>query len=106
MIGEMAPKTLGQAIRSAIEMRGYTMRDFAKLLGVHKMSVYNWAKGRCVPDTLVFRRICLLLEVRPNDLLSFDNSCTECRLFRDAAKFSKAVDLQYALTSLKRKKGS
>lgn len=46
----MTQRELGKKVRDARELRGYTQRELAKMIGVSAGTVAAWEQGIHVPD--------------------------------------------------------
>ena len=53
----MTKRQIGKKIRDAREMRGYTQRDLAKMIGVSAGTVAAWEQGLHAPDLMKLANI-------------------------------------------------
>ena len=57
-------------LKAARLRAGYAhAKDFADALGVEAPTYRYWERGQAQPDLTTLSRICVLLDVEPNDLL-------------------------------------
>lgn len=55
-------------LAARIRRHGMTQVEFARVLGVHPVTVCNWVRGRRVPRDRHVPRLCRVLGCRPRDL--------------------------------------
>lgn len=62
--------TFAERLKEARIRAGYAhAKDFADALGVEAPTYRYWERGQAQPDITTLSRICLILNVEPNDLL-------------------------------------
>jgi len=61
---------LSERLKTARVSAGYEhAKDFADALGVEAPTYRYWERGQAQPDLTTLTRICILLNIEPNDLL-------------------------------------
>lgn len=61
---------LGCRIRRARHERGWSLDRLAAATGVSKVSVWAWEKGRSRPRAKLLKRVCEVLDIPPQELLT------------------------------------
>lgn len=61
---------LGERLKDAREMKKYTQKQLAELVGAKHNSISNWEKGKNRPSTFMIERLCRTLEITPSYLIS------------------------------------
>ena len=59
----MNSSEIGELISKARKEAGYTQKSLASLLFVSDKAVSKWERGICMPDSSLFNRISLLLDI-------------------------------------------
>ena len=72
MSKELYRKSVGQRIRSIRLERGETMEEFGKYFNTSKVTVFNWEKGRNLPNKQNLKIIAYLGNISVRDLLYSD----------------------------------
>jgi transcriptional regulator with XRE-family HTH domain len=63
-------KTFGQKLKAARKKAGYrSAKAFADAIGVEDPRYRTWERGAVSPPLHMLTRMCVLLDVEPNDLL-------------------------------------
>lgn len=63
-------QAFSEKLKSARVSAGYEhAKDFADALGVEAPTYRYWERGQAQPDLTTLARICMLLDIEPNDLL-------------------------------------
>lgn len=65
---------MGARIRSGRRSLGLTQKQFAKCAAMHYVEVARLEKGRHWPRRDTLLKLCVVLGVTPNDLLSYDKT--------------------------------
>lgn len=65
--------TLGEKIKSARKMKGFTQQKLAEMVNVKHNSVCDWEKGKSKPDPDMLELLCGALEVTPTWLVGNKN---------------------------------
>lgn len=65
---------------------GLTQEELAKKLGKTKNVISNWERGENRPDAETIAKICAILKVTPNEMLSWDE------IEKEEAELSKEKD--------------
>lgn len=60
---------IGKRIKSARELRGYSQKKFAQMIGAKNTTVSNWENGITRPDADTLAVICKVLDVSADSLL-------------------------------------
>jgi len=53
------------------EFKGFTQQDLADSLGIHKMTVSKYERGKAQPNLDHMIKICISLDTTPNELLGY-----------------------------------
>ena len=69
-------KELNRNIKNFRDFRGMTQEDLASHVGKTKNVISNWERGDNNPDVDSVERICLALDVTPNEIFGWDK-CKE-----------------------------
>ena len=72
MTDELFKTLLTMRLREAAKDAGLSYSDVARYTGICKTSVYNYFKGKRIPDLISLFKICEVLMINPRDLIDFD----------------------------------
>lgn len=61
--------TLGEKIKSARKLKGFTQRELADMVNAKHNSVSDWENGKSKPDPDTIELLCGVLEVTPTYLV-------------------------------------
>ncbi|QRN86000.1 helix-turn-helix transcriptional regulator [Clostridia bacterium] len=64
--------SIGENIRTARKRKGLNQKELADKLGRTKNVISNWERGDNQPDVEMIARLCSILDVTPNWLLSWN----------------------------------
>lgn len=62
-------KHLGSVVRTRRVQKGWTQKDLANVLGVHRPYISRWETGRSMPTIDALKRLCEVLELSAEELL-------------------------------------
>lgn len=66
----MNQEKIGKFIATSRKMKNMTQKELAEKLGVTDRAISNWENGKNMPDLVLFKDLCNILEITINDLLS------------------------------------
>lgn len=92
---------IGSRIRKYREEKGFSQKEFSKLIGVSNSRVSNWEQGINRPDADILADICRVLAVSPSELLDVhlpsdelnDHERKVINAYRAKEKLQYAVDV-------------
>ena len=61
--------TIGEAIRTARESRGFTITKLSEKSGVHYETIWNWEKDKVIPSVFLLSCIADVLEISLDELV-------------------------------------
>ena len=77
IVGAYSMDALPRNLRDVMHERDITSTEFAKMLGVTRMSVYNWRAGRTDPTLIRLFKIAEVLETNIGRLLNSQRQIKE-----------------------------
>lgn len=66
----MNQEKIGKFIATSRKVKNMTQKELAEKLGVTDRAISNWENGKNMPDLVLFKDLCSILEITINDLLS------------------------------------
>lgn len=66
----MNQEKIGQFIQTQRKLKNQTQKELADLLGVSDKTVSKWENGNSMPDIAIVMKLCEILEISVNELLS------------------------------------
>lgn len=73
----MNQSKIGKFILERRKVKKLTQSELAEKLGVTDKSISNWENGRNMPDLVLFKPLCEILEISINDLISGEKVAKE-----------------------------
>lgn len=73
----MNQSKIGKFILECRKVKKLTQSELAEKLGVTDKSISNWENGRNMPDLVLFKPLCEILEISINDLISGEKVAKE-----------------------------
>lgn len=87
----------GNRLKQLRTEKGYTQKEFAKLLGVSTSSIGMYEQGRREPENAVLTAMCKLLDTTPDYLIGFSSQNQEQDIGDVIDDFTKLLMSQQGL---------
>lgn len=84
---------ISELIRKHLKLRKMTQKELASILGVEKVTLNRWCRGKSLPDSNTFLNIANVLNIDLNNImLSQEDHANEQKLIKIYESFAKDVD--------------
>ena len=63
---DVRAKEFGQKLRKLRRQRGHSRQEFARIAGIHYVSLFQWERGKNIKGIMKFFAVCEKLDVQPD----------------------------------------